>query len=73
MAARADPRIKAYGFALLVFVAAAIVRLALDPWLGTSYPYLLFFPAILIAGRYGGFGPGMLVTALSAAASAGVT
>jgi PAS domain S-box-containing protein len=55
--------------AFLTFIVAAFLRLALDPWLGRSFPYLLFFPAIIVAARYGGFGPGMLVTALSAAAS----
>ena len=58
---------RAYGFALLAFLVAALLRAGIDPWLGKSVPYLLFFPAIMVAARYGGFGPGVLVTALSAA------
>ena len=54
--------------ACLTFLLAALLRFAVDPWLGESFPFLLYFPAILIAARYGGFGPGLLVTALSAAA-----
>jgi PAS domain S-box-containing protein len=69
VAPRSEPHIRTYGFAFLIFLVAAFVRLALDPWLGKGFPYLLFFPAILVAARYGGFGPGMLVTTLSAAAS----
>src|SRR5205085_484098 len=57
------PRV--YALALIIFVIAFLVRLGLDPWLGKSVPYLLFYPAIFVAARYGGFGPGMLVTALS--------
>src|SRR5580765_4260267 len=44
-----------------------LLRVGVDPWLGTSVPYILFFPAIMVAARYGGFGPGVLVTVLSAA------
>ena len=68
MAARSDSRARAYGLACLTFLLAALLRFAVDPWLGESFPFLLYFPAILIAARYGGFGPGLLVTALSAAA-----
>ena len=52
---------RAYGFALLAFLIAALLRLGIDPWLGKSVPYLMFFPAIMVAARYGGFGPGVLV------------
>src|SRR4051794_35950671 len=52
---------------MLTFLVAAAARIVVDPWLGKSVPYLLFFPAIMVAARYGGAGPGMLVTGLSAA------
>ena len=68
MAARSASRVRAYGFAFLTFLLAALLRFAIDPWLGGSFPFVLFFPAILIAARYGGFGPGLMVTALSSAA-----
>ena len=63
------PPLRAYAFAFLAFSVAMLLRLGIDPWLGRSVPYLLFFPAIMVAARYGGFGPGLFVTALSAAAA----
>jgi PAS domain S-box-containing protein len=41
--------------------------MTIDPWLGTSVPFLLFVPGVVVAARYGGFGPGLFVTVLSAA------
>jgi PAS domain S-box-containing protein len=38
-------------------------------WFGGNVPYLQFFPAILVAAWYGGLGPGVLATALSAIAA----
>jgi len=55
-----------YAVAVAVIAAALGLRLMLQPWLGSSVPYLQFFPAILIAAWYGGFGPGVLATALGA-------
>jgi two-component system sensor kinase FixL len=55
-----------YGFAATAIAAALGLRLMLEPWLGTSVPYLQFFPAILLAAWYGGFGPGALATGLAA-------
>jgi PAS domain S-box-containing protein len=59
-------RTRAYSLAILTFGLAFLLRVGVDPWLGKSVPFILFFPAIMVAARYGGFGPGMLVTALSA-------
>ncbi|HEY7056846.1 MAG TPA: PAS domain S-box protein, partial [Vicinamibacterales bacterium] len=58
-----------YVVAAVVIVAAALLRRVLQPWLGPHVPYLQFFPAILIAAWYGGFGPGAVATALAALAS----
>jgi two-component system, LuxR family, sensor kinase FixL len=55
-----------YGVAVAVIAAALGLRLLLRPWLGSSVPYLQFFPAILLAAWYGGFGPGALATGLIA-------
>jgi two-component system sensor kinase FixL len=52
----------------LVAVSLA-VRAMLSDYFGTNVPYLQFFPAILVASWYGGFGPGVLATALSAVAA----
>ena len=57
-------------FAALAVIAAAWMRFALRAWLGDSTPYLLFFPAVLSASWYGGFGPGVVATALSAVVAA---
>jgi PAS domain S-box-containing protein len=59
----------AYLIAALLVGAAIGFRLALSAWLGDSVPYMQFFPAILVAAWYGGFGPGAVATALSAAAA----
>src|SRR4030095_13816107 len=45
-------------------------KLALVPWVEHDTPFLLFFAAVLVAGWYGGLGPGLLAPALSPAASA---
>ncbi|HSG38071.1 MAG TPA: DUF4118 domain-containing protein, partial [Thermoanaerobaculia bacterium] len=55
-----------YGFALLAVALAVAIRLPLDPVLGLSVPFLFFFPAVMAAGWYGGFGPGVLATGVSA-------
>jgi len=59
----------AYGAALAAVVAALLLRLGLAPWLGPSIHYLSFFPAVLAASWFGGFGPGVAAAGLSAAAS----
>jgi two-component system sensor kinase FixL len=56
--------------ALAVLALSLVARLALQPWLGRSVPYLQFFPAILIASRFWGVGPGILSTALATLISA---
>ncbi len=55
--------------AVTLVAAALIIRQPLTPWLGRSVPYLQFFPAILLAGWYGGFGPGVAATILAGLAA----
>jgi two-component system, cell cycle sensor histidine kinase and response regulator CckA len=55
-----------YAVALLVFALGYLGRLALAHVLGFTIPYITFFPAIALSAWYGGFGPGVLITALSA-------
>ncbi|MBC8104608.1 MAG: SpoIIE family protein phosphatase, partial [Cytophagales bacterium] len=45
---------------------ATLIRLGLNPIWGNRFPYLVFFPAIVVAGLYGGLGPGLLSVVLSA-------
>jgi len=66
---RSGSLIRRYAFAVGAVVTATLVRLVLHPWLGETTPYLLFFPAMMAASWYGGFGPGLLATVLSAAAA----
>ena len=55
-----------YGLSVALIVAIiAIRRLVIPDW-SLAHPYLLFYPAIMLAGWYGGFGPGFLATALAA-------
>jgi len=54
----------------LIAVSAAVVawlaRLILDPAWDSRLPYITFFPAIMLSGWLGGFGPGLTTTLLSA-------
>jgi two-component system sensor kinase FixL len=62
-------RVARYAVAVAVVGAAILLRRVLDQWLGLNAPYLQFFAAILIAAWYGGFGPGVLATALASIAA----
>ena len=55
--------------AVVATAGAALLRGLLSRWLGFDLPYITFFGAIMVAAWYGGFRPGLLATALSAAAS----
>jgi len=56
------PATARYSIALLLVTLAIVVRLPMEPWLGASVPYLLFFPSIILAAWFAGFGPGVLAT-----------
>ena len=58
-----------YGLAALLVLASVLFRLLLQRWVGASAQYLQFFPAILAAAWYGGFGPGLAATLASGAAA----
>ena len=59
-------RLWRYGIAVVCVVVALVVRLSLDPVVGTGGRELFtFILAILVATRVGGRGPGLLATALS--------
>jgi PAS domain S-box-containing protein len=59
-------RLSAYGVAGLALVVTLLARWLLWPVLGDAVPTMSFFPAVVIAAYYGGFGPGLLTTLLSA-------
>ena len=54
-----------YGIAILAVAVAFLVRWALWPLLGTAIPFLIHWPAIILAAWYGGFRAGFLATLLS--------
>ncbi|MBI4444918.1 MAG: PAS domain S-box protein [Acidobacteria bacterium] len=58
-----------YGLAVLVAGLATLLRLPLNSVWGARLPFLLFFPAIMVSARFGGFGPGILTTVLCALAT----
>jgi PAS domain S-box-containing protein len=55
-----------YGLALACTVAAAALRYWLSQSFGATFAYLTFYPAIVVVAMFGGFGPGLLATLLSA-------
>jgi PAS domain S-box-containing protein len=59
-----------YGLAVVCAAAAILARMSLDSLWGPQYPYLVFYPAILLAAWVGGLGPGLLTTGLCGLAAA---
>ena len=55
-----------YGLAVAAVGVALAARLALDPLWGTGLAFITVFPAVILAGLYGGLGPALLATALGA-------
>ena len=58
-----------YGVAALAVGVALLVKLLLDPLTVQDTPFLLVFGAIIVSAWYGGLGPGLLATGLSALAT----
>ena len=54
-----------YFLALTLFAIALISRFSLDGLLATGFPFLTFFPAIVLSVFFGGRGPGTLCSTLS--------
>jgi PAS domain S-box-containing protein len=62
-------RLVAYGVAVLATGVSLLVRWPLWPVMGHGGRYMTFFPAVMVSAYYGGFGPGLLATFLSALAA----
>jgi PAS domain S-box-containing protein len=58
-----------YGVAMAAVGAALGTKLLLDPLTVQDTPFLLVFGAIIVSSWYGGLGPGLLATAVSALAT----
>ncbi len=63
--AASRPHAANYLLAVLLVVAAFVLRGLLAPTLGNQALYLFLVPPVLIAGVVGGLGPGLLATGLS--------
>jgi signal transduction histidine kinase/CheY-like chemotaxis protein len=61
----ARPLLARYGVAVGVVLFAAALRLWPLQALELRIPWVTFYPAVMIAGMYGGLGPGLLATALT--------
>jgi len=59
-----------YGFAVLATAAVILVKFVSGRTLGPDSPFLLLLLAPLLSAWYGGVGPGLVATVLSAAATA---
>ncbi|MEQ6333530.1 histidine kinase dimerization/phosphoacceptor domain -containing protein [Sphingobium sp. MK2] len=59
----------AYGLTLFFFAAAMLLRFAAEPFLPDGYPFVTFFPAVILASFLFGVRPGIFAAILCAAAS----
>jgi signal transduction histidine kinase/CheY-like chemotaxis protein len=59
----------AYGLAVLAAVLFTLLRFPLEPLIGGSNSFTLYYPAIMLVGWFAGFGPAVANTLLSAAAA----
>jgi PAS domain S-box-containing protein len=63
------PALARFAVAVLSVAAATLARWPLQEQLGPSVPFLLYFPAVIVAGWFGGLGPALLATGLSGVAA----
>lgn len=54
-----------YFVAVSVVAVVTLLRQPFSSLLGNSAPFTFYFPAVVVAGWFGGFGPGMVATLLS--------
>ncbi|HEY1373932.1 MAG TPA: PAS domain S-box protein [Candidatus Binatia bacterium] len=54
-----------YGFAVFAVILAAWLREFLDPAIGQGLPFIIFYPAVVLAAWFGGLGPGLCATVLA--------
>src|SRR5207247_2721571 len=57
-----------YAASLVLVSIVVFMRWFVIPQLSLAHPYLFFYPAIIAAGWYGGFGPRVVATVLAAVA-----
>ena len=65
--AKSKKRLIAYIFALVATVMGFILRIAITHFVGSGLPtYVTFYPFIMFVAIFGGLGPGLLTTIISA-------
>ena len=63
------PRAVRYAASVALILTIVAIRFLIPPF-SLAHLYLLFYPAIALAGWFGGFGPGLMATVLAAFALA---
>ena len=66
MRAALNHRLVAYSMAVVAPLICLALRWPLWSVLGDAVPHMTFFPAVMIAAYFGGFGPGLVATIFSA-------
>jgi PAS domain S-box-containing protein len=61
---KSSSRLVRFSVAVLIAGAALLFRAALDPIIGNAARYTFFFLGVLVSAWFGGFGPGLLTTAI---------
>jgi PAS domain S-box-containing protein len=61
--------VQRYGVAIILVLLATVLRFPMQSLLGDTVPFLLYFPAVLGAAWFGGFGPGIAAGILGALAA----
>lgn len=56
---------RGYGLAIAAWAAAFGLRYGLAPWFPPGFPYLTFFPAVVLVAYYAGLRPAVLTAVLS--------
>jgi len=62
-------RALAYACSLAIILLAIAARFVVDPYLPPGFPYLTFFPAVVLTGFFFGIYPALMNTAISALAA----
>ncbi len=65
ISARIRGKVGGYLFAILATLVAWALRYALDDWFPPGFPYLTFFPAVVVTAYFAGLRPSILCAVLS--------
>ncbi len=58
-------RMFAYGMAVVIAAVASVIRFVVDDYLPPGFPYLTFFPAVILTGFFFGIYPAVVTTLIS--------